>query len=68
MHCLPGRGIDDRGMLTVIDLTLVSNAPRVDRVAEQLVDVAATQGAAAAHSTVCTVAGLGREAQPVGLS
>ena len=40
---LPLPGVNDRGMLTLEDLALVTDSPGIDRVAQDLVDMSASK-------------------------
>jgi hypothetical protein len=54
-------------MLPLVAFSIVRDAPGVDGVAEQFVEVAAAEGLAAVHSPIRAAAGFGSEAELVGL-
>jgi hypothetical protein len=55
-------------MLTLVAFSSVSNASYIEWVAEQGIDVAATEGAAAKHSLVHTRTDFRREADAIGFA
>src|SRR4029077_1431096 len=63
----PGLGVDQRRMLSRVELALVRNLTDVDRVRQQSVDVPAREGSAAALDAVSRRAALRAEPQAVGL-
>src|ERR1700751_5781921 len=63
----PGLGIDQRRMLPGIELALVRNLTDVDRVRQQMVDVSAGEGSAAALGAARRRAVLCPEPQAVNL-
>ena len=63
----PGLGIDQRRMLSGVELALVRNLTDVDGVRQQMVDVSAGEGSAAALGAARRHAALGPEPQAVGL-
>src|SRR2546427_8205393 len=63
----PSLGVDQRRMLSGVELALVCNLTDVDRVGEQPVDVPAREGFAAALGAACRRAALGPEPEAVGL-
>src|SRR5439155_17377139 len=66
-HGGPGLGVDQRQMLSGVELTLVRNLTDVNWVREQVVDVPAREGFAAAHDPARHRAALGSEPEAVGL-
>ena len=67
IYMVVANGFDDGFVLAFVGGALVSDPASIERVAEELVDVAATQGAGAAHASDFRLADLGREVQLVGL-
>src|SRR4029077_15820235 len=63
----PGLGVNQRRLLTGVELAVVCNLTDVDRVREQLVDVPAREGFAAAFGAASRRAALGPEPEAVGL-
>src|SRR6185437_16512044 len=63
----PGLGVDQRRLLTGVELALVRNLTAVDRVREQLVDVAARKRCTAALGALCCPDALRPQPEPVGL-
>src|SRR6266436_6517213 len=66
-HGGPGIGVDQRRMLPGVELALVGNLTDVNRVREQLVEVPAREGFAAALAAACRRAALCPEPEAVGL-
>src|SRR5438132_6455880 len=62
----PGLGIDQRRMLSGVELTLVRYLTDVDRVRQQVVDVPAREELAAALGAIRRHAALGSELETVG--
>src|SRR5712675_1962647 len=63
----PGLGIDQRRMLSGVELALVRNLTDVDGVRQQMVDVSAREGSAAALGAIRRRAALCSEPEAVGL-
>src|SRR6266446_6867882 len=63
----PSLGVDQRRMLSGVELALVCNLTDVNRVRQQFVDVPAREGSAAALGPAGRRAALGPEAEAVGL-
>src|SRR5205823_8706213 len=63
----PGLGVDHRRMLSGVELALVCNLTDVDRVRQQVVDVPAREGSAAALDAARRRAALRAEPEAIGL-
>ena len=63
---VPGLGIDDRRMLSLVAFSFVSNPTYIEWVAEQGIDVAATEGAATKHSLAYSLANFRHETDAIG--
>ena len=67
LHGVPGLAINDRLMLSGMALPLVDDLADIDRVCQQLVNVAAGEWLSAGPSIFIRPSRFGRQAEPVGI-